>query len=290
VVNAEYRLGIDGGGTGCRARLTDMHGRVLGEGQAGAANLGLGVDVALGSILQATLKAFRQVGIPERALAATDAGMGLAAANVPKHREAFERTTLPFRSVRVRSDAETACLGAHKGRDGAILILGTGSQGVLHKEGMFTTVGGWGFALSDSGSGAILGRASLRRALLAQQGIEPASPFTDSVMERFKNDPSAMLEWSNSAKPGDWATFAKSAFEYSYKGDAVASELVRQNADTVSRMLDRLIDMGARRICLMGGVADPTRPYLPARFNSVLTEPEGDALDGALLLCAKEGR
>lgn len=285
MANAQYRLGIDGGGTRCRARLTDSRGHVIGEGQAGPANLGLGVDVALGSILDATLKALRQAGLGERVLSNTDAGMGLAAANVPKHREAFERTSLPFRCVRVRSDAETACLGAHKGRDGAILILGTGSQGVLHQQGNFTTVGGWGFALSDSGSGAILGRASVRRALLAQQGIEPSSPFTDSIMERFKNDPSVMLEWSTNAKPGDWAAFAKGTFEFAYQGDAIALELVRQNAETVGRMLDRLIDMGARRICLMGGVAEPTRPYLPARFNSVLAEPEGDAMDGALLLC-----
>jgi glucosamine kinase len=290
VGNAEYRLGIDGGGTGCRARFTDARGRVLGEGHAGPANLSLGVDVALGSILRASLKALRQAGLNERALAHTDAGMGLAAANVPKHREAFERTTLPFRSVRVHSDAETACLGAHRGRDGAILILGTGSQGVLYQQGSFTTVGGWGFALSDSGSGAILGRASVRRALLAQQGVESASPFTDSIMERFKNDPSVMLEWSTTAKPGDWATFAKDAFAFAHDGDAVALDLVRQNAETVSRMLDRLIDMGARRICLMGGVAEPTRPYLPCRLRSVLAEPEGDALDGALLLCGDTAR
>ena len=290
MANAEYRLGIDGGGSGCRARLTDARGRVLGEGQSGPANLALGVDVALESILKATLRAYRQAGLDERALGSTDAGMGLAAANVPKHREAFERTTLPFRSVQVRSDAEIACLGAHKGRDGAILILGTGSQGVLHREGQFTTVGGWGFALSDSGSGAILGRASVRRALLAQQGIEAASPFTDTIMQQFKNDPSLMLDWSTSAKPGDWATFAKDAFEYANNGDCVALELVRRNADTVSRMLDRLVDMGAGRICLMGGVAEPTLPYLPARFYMILAKPEGDALDGALLLCGGASR
>ncbi len=37
-------LGIDGGGSKCRARLCDGAGRALGEGEAGAANVALGLD------------------------------------------------------------------------------------------------------------------------------------------------------------------------------------------------------------------------------------------------------
>ena len=39
-------LGIDGGGTRCRARLCDDAGRTLGEGTAGAANVRLGLERA----------------------------------------------------------------------------------------------------------------------------------------------------------------------------------------------------------------------------------------------------
>lgn len=40
----------------------------------------------------------------------------------------------------------------------------------------------------------------------------------------------------------------------------------------------------------MGGLARPYRPHLPARFDAVLVEPAGDALDGALVLAGLEMR
>src|SRR5439155_5997207 len=123
------------------------------------------------------------------------------------------------------SDAEIACLGAHGARDGAILILGTGSQGVMYRGGSFTTVGGWGFALSDSGSGAILGRAAVRRSFLAVEGVEPASPFTEAVLQRFDRDRATMLEWASVARPREWAEFARVVFDHASRGDMVALQL-----------------------------------------------------------------
>ena len=44
-------LGVDGGGTRCRARIEDKHGIVLGEGGSGPATMRLGLDKAWRSIL-----------------------------------------------------------------------------------------------------------------------------------------------------------------------------------------------------------------------------------------------
>jgi glucosamine kinase len=261
-----------------------MEGRVLGEGCAGPANLGLGIDVACESILEATREALQEARLGEGAMTAMHAGLGIAGANVPSHRRTLEEAALPFSSVTVRSDAEVACIGAHHGKEGGILILGTGSQGVVFRHGSFTTVGGWGFALSDSGSGAILGRAAVRRAFLAHEHVESPSPMTLAIVDRFFGDREVMLDWSANAKPREWAEFARTAFDYANQGDPVALQLVRNNACAVQRILDRMITLGAMRIALMGGIAKPTRPYLTPRFDSVIVEPMGDAMDGALLL------
>jgi glucosamine kinase len=284
-----FYLGVDGGGTGCRARLTDLEGRVMGQGTAGPANLGLGIQPAIESLLQATLQALAQADLNERSLAHTRAGLGMAAANVPTHRSALEQAGLPFHSFVACSDAQAACLGAHGGADGGVLILGTGSQGVVLKDGVFETVGGWGFAISDFGSGAILGRTAVRRAFLANEGVEPASPLTRDILARFDADPKAMFEWSSRATPRDWGTFARVVFEHAHSGDAVAVDLVRASAAAVDRTLDRMLQLGATRIALMGGVAAPTRPYIAKRFDAVLVEPRGDAMDGALLLARSDG-
>ena len=46
-----YYVGIDGGGTSCRARIRDQHGQLIGEGKSGSANILLGVDLAMSSII-----------------------------------------------------------------------------------------------------------------------------------------------------------------------------------------------------------------------------------------------
>lgn len=280
----KFFLGVDGGGTGCRARLADDNGMVIGQGVSGPANLALGIPIVLKSLMDAVRLAYAAAGVDERAMAVTHAGLGMAAANVPRHRQALENTPLPFASVAVRSDAETACLGAHGGADGGVLILGTGSQGVVFFNGTFHTVAGWGFALSDDGSGAILGRAAVRRAFLAHDGIEPATPLTAAIMRSFNLDLSIMLDWAATATPRDWAAFAKMVFQHAREDDATAVELIRESACRTERMLDRMRELGAGRVALMGGLADPIRSYLSPQSHAGLVPPQGGALDGAIWL------
>jgi glucosamine kinase len=285
---AAYLLGIDGGGTACRARLTDASGRVLGEGSAGPANLlTIGLDAAVQAVMDAARSAYCAASLGDEAMSATHAAFGIAGAGVMKHPQSLAHLRLPFRSVTIRSDAEIACLGAHGERDGGILILGTGSQGLMAVDDCISTVGGWGFTISDHGSGAQLGRAAVRRSLLAHDGLAAPSPFTAAIMARFNNDPKDLFEWAANALPRDWAGLAPAVFEHAGRGDAVALELVREGVADVVRLLERLIELGAAKISIMGGLARPYRPYLPERFLSFLMEPRGDALDGALLLARR---
>lgn len=277
-------LGIDGGGTGCRARLADIAGRVLGEGAGGPANITTDLGGAARSILEATRAAMTAAGLREADLGRVAAGLGMAGGNAPSEASALAAHPFPFRSVCVVSDAEIAVRGAHRGREGGILIVGTGSQGAVVADGRTRTVGGWGFALSDTGSGAILGRAAARRALSGHEGLEPPSPFTEAVMARFEASPPVMLAWALKAVPRDWGSLAPMVFSFADQGDPVAGELVDKAVREVVLLLDRLVALGARRIALMGGMAPVYRPRLADRFDSLLVEPAGDALDGALAL------
>jgi len=73
----------------------------------------------------------------------------------------------PFRSVAYVHDATIACIGAHGARDGGIVIVGTGSVGFAVVAGREIRVGGYGFPISDEGSGADLGLHAIRLALRA---------------------------------------------------------------------------------------------------------------------------
>jgi glucosamine kinase len=281
-------LGIDGGGSGCRARLADASGRVLGEGAGEAANLTLGVARSIAAVLAAAHGALASAGLPAAAIDTLVAGIGLAGADAGAARLAQFGRNLPFSATRVRNDAEIACLGAHAGEDGAILILGTGSHGVLIRGGTVERVGGWGFLLSDTGSGAVLGHRAARQALAAHEGLVPGSPLTAAIFARFDADPARMLEWALVAIPRDWAALAPRVFDAAAAGDPVGIALVDAAIDEVEALVSRLVALGAQRVALLGGLADPYRRArdrrLDRRFGALLVEPRGDPLDGALRL------
>ena len=53
--------GVDGGGTGCRARIQDAEGRLLGTGIAGPAALRVGIDRSLAEVVKACAQWTRAV-------------------------------------------------------------------------------------------------------------------------------------------------------------------------------------------------------------------------------------
>jgi glucosamine kinase len=148
-------------------------------------------------------------------------------------------------------------------------------------------VGGWGFALSDDGSGALLGRAAIRAAMLAIEGLAPKSELTAAIMAQFGRDPATAVVWARTATPRDYGSFAPLVFEHAGRGDTVAGALVAASAAALATMLDRLIELGATRIALMGGLAGPHQPHLPERFAPLLVAPRGDAMDGAIALARR---
>jgi glucosamine kinase len=281
-------LGIDAGGTHCRARLVDETGRTLGSARAGPANLTLGIDRAHRAIMTASAEAFAAAGLGRSAMQRAHAGMGVAGIDDPRLAKEIAQRRFGFASVTLRSDAIAACLGAHGEEDGGLLILGTGSQGVVRIGRQFRRVGGWGFMISDQGSAAVLGHAAVRQALLAHDGVIPASPLTRRLMRRFDNEPNKMLPWARQATPSQWGEISPLVFGAADRGDPVALELVAAAVADVGRMIERMHQLGARRIALVGGLAAVYVSRLPRRSVRWLVPPQRDALAGAIDL-ARQG-
>lgn len=281
-------LGIDGGGTRCRARLADAAGRTLGEGVGGAANIRLGLDVAWNAILQAVDAALAQAGLTRDVLPGTHIGLGLAGiTNEADQRRVADSAPVAFAGILSDTDAFTACLGAHGGEDGAILISGTGSAAQIIIDGKGRGIGGWGFEVSDLGSGASMGREAVRAALLGHDGMGPHTDLTRAVMATLGGDPPAIVAWVGRARPGDYGTLAPLVLDHARKGDLVAERLVREQADHLTMHIRRLLDLGAPAICLMGGLGPVLLDWMPPWVHGVLTEPKGDAMAGGVLLAMR---
>lgn len=280
-------LGIDGGGTHCRGRLTDSAGRVLAEATGGPANVWSQFDAAIEAIEHVIDALFLQSHLPDAARESVTIVAGLAGANVASVHARLQRWQPRCQARYLFTDVEIACAGAHAGAPGAVFIVGTGSQGAAWDGAAFTLLGGWGFALSDDGSGAILGRRARRLALLAHEGIVPATALTDRIMADHQHSPEQMLIWSKEATPADWARVVPDVFATAQQGDEQAIALLKQTAAEIVQMVTPLLARSHGKLALMGGLAVPIQPWLPADIAAQLVPPQGDALSGALRLASQ---
>jgi glucosamine kinase len=277
-------IGIDGGGTHCRARIRDADGRLIGEGRGGPANVRLGPERVMASILAAAREAAKAGSLAEDAFHRMHAGLGLAGAAQSKPLALFQAVPHPFASVSIDTDAYAAWLGATQGADGAILILGTGSCGFTVVRGIRHSIGGYGFIVSDGGSGAVIGREGLRRAVLAFDELGPRSALTDELLGAFGNSAEAVVDWADAATPGEFAGYTPTILAHASSGDPVATAIVTAAASDADALIARLVTLGAPTVALLGGLAGPLIPWLSPQSRHHIVAPITDAIDGAILM------
>jgi glucosamine kinase len=276
--------GVDGGGTHCRVRLRDAGGALLGQAEGGPGNIRLGLNLVWTNILAALDQALSQAGQPSVSWDRISIGLGLAgiadASDVEKTIKAGPR----FARIDAATDAHTACLGAFSGRDGGLLIAGTGSAAYAWVGGRGLPVGGWGFEVGDDGSAAALGREAIRVSLHAWDGLATTTDFTRAVIAHFGGHPADIVHWVTSAKPRDFGQLAPLIMRFAEEGDSVAVAIVERSAQDIGRYIHRLNEVGCSKVCLVGGMAKPIAPWLAPWTAAVLAEAETDALDGAILM------
>ena len=284
---AMYFVGIDGGGTSCRARIKDAEGNFLGEAKTGSANIMLGAEVAMTSIIESIALAAKQGGLSEQDFSSMHVGLALAGAEHKASWNAFMSLAHPFASMTLNTDAYGACIGAHNGQDGAIMIAGTGSCGIYLKGLQQHVVGGREFPISDQGSGAVMGLRLIQQVLLAEDDIRDKTPLSQHVMAHFENDVDNVVAWSKQALPRDYGQFSPAIFQYAQQGDTLAIEMLKQTAADIEMFLMALNKRGATRICLMGSIAERILHWLSPPVQKWIVKPQFDAIEGAIMFAGK---
>lgn len=279
-------IGVDGGGTKSKLVMRDAAGNLLGSGRSGAANIRLSVDVALQSIDDAFQKALAEAKInPKEDNHRFHIGLGLAGTEVPEACTEFLARLPHFDTVRMESDAYAACLGAHDGQDGAILIVGTGVIGYRVVQEQHKRVGGWGFPYDDVGGGAWFGLHALRYALEWCDGRREASPFLEAVYDSFHHSVTTMVSWADKATATEYASLAPIVTRYLAQGDRWAVELAERSGIALCAVIDALLDGQSQLpLCLFGGLASFMEPYLKTHSALNIVSRKHDATEGALLM------
>ncbi|NRD72819.1 ATPase [Shewanella sp. VB17] len=274
-----FFIGIDGGGSKCRATIYSAEDNVMGTGVSGRANPLHGLSQTFESIQLSTELALKDAGMSLTDCKYLVAGLGLAGVNVARLYQDVVNWQHPFADMYVTSDLHTACIGAHKGGDGAVIITGTGSCGYANVEGKDISLGGHGFALGDKGSGGWLGLKAAEQSLLHLDGFIEQTTLTRRLCDHLKvNNALGIVESLAGESSSVYAKLARIVLECANQQDQASQIIVKEGAAYISELARKLFKINPPRFSMIGGLAEPLIPWLDkdviARLSPALAPPE----------------
>ena len=281
-----YLIGVDGGGSGTRVLVADPTGIELARAVGSASGLRNGSDFAWTSILDTINAAFAGLGLARPDFNRMAIGLGLAGVHNKQWAADFTGKNPGFAKLLLETDAFTTLSGAHQGRPGIIVALGTGSVGEsFSKDGTRREVGGWGFPWGDEAGGAWLGFQAVNHLQQVIDGRMPGSEFADSLRQQCGADRDAVFNWLASANQGTFAQLAPLVVSFAnQKINPDAIRIMQAAAKEITKIALALDKTLALPVALCGGLAQAYNQYLPASLLNRLVAPHGDSAAGALLL------
>jgi N-acetylglucosamine kinase-like BadF-type ATPase len=167
---------------------------------------------------------------------------------------------ISFTNIEVVGDTEIALEAAFGAGPGVIAIAGTGSIAYgRDASGNTARAGGWGFAISDEGSGHWIGRRAISAILNARdQGLE--TKLTSLVLQAWKLTAlDELVQQANSTPPPDFPRLFPIVLRAADAADAIARDL--------------LADAGAKLATLAAIVVRRLVPHAPLPMLPVATLP-----------------
>lgn len=283
-------IGIDGGASKCKVRVEDAAGNLIGQAVGDPANIRLSVDNTWHSIYQTLEEILKpqHISLHDKQYQ-FHVGMGLAGCEMIEAKQDFLSRAHPFSTLQLISDAHIACLGAHSGKDGAIIIIGTGVVGYQIQAGVRSIVGGWGFPHDDEGGGAWLGLEATRLTLQFLDQRIASTPMLEAIFAFFNRDQAYLIAWANKANSSEFARLAPLVIEHSQLNDAGAICLMQTAAGAINLIAYALekkqVEKTQPLACsLFGGVAPFIEPWLGRELRARLKPQDSDANAGAILM------
>jgi len=227
-------LGVDGGGTKTHAVLIDEDKIILGEGVTGAGNpLRVGVENAIKNIFASIEKACDSADRSKGDI--VSAQIGLAGVRREDLRYLIRnrfREILRIRKVEVTTDAEIALYAATEGKEGLVIIAGTGSVCMgRNAKGEMASAGGWGPLAGDEGGGAGIARRALQAIAKSSDGRGKYTKLSDYAVDYFRAGRLEDLSVAIYAPQVDNARiagFAQYVSQAANEGDEVSLELLTE--------------------------------------------------------------
>jgi glucosamine kinase len=223
-------LGIDGGGSKTSCVVGDETS-VLGAGTSAGSNVvRVGERQARESLAAAIRQACAAANVSLARVERTC--VGIAGGARPEIAAVVRRLLSEILSgeIEVVGDMVIAMEAAFGSGPGVIVIAGTGSIAYgRNSKGESARAGGWGFAISDEGSGHWIGRAAVAACMRAYDEREQAGLLLESIMKSWGVTTHEQLVVAANAAPSpDFAALTPAVLSAADAGDATAHSVLTQ--------------------------------------------------------------
>jgi glucosamine kinase len=98
------------------------------------------------------------------------------------------------------------------------------------------------------------------------------------------SDPAVVIRWSETASATDYAAFAELVIRHASAGEPAARNLLRDAAVHIAGLAEAVLERGAPRVALVGGLVEFITPFIPPSVAARITAPQADAMAGGILL------
>jgi glucosamine kinase len=254
-----FFLGIDGGGTKTRCVIGDEKSELSVATSSSSKVQRVGEACARDALAGAVHEACVHAGISPRQIVRSCAGITGAARPeiVGVMRDLM--TSIVDGQVEIVGDIEIAFEDGFGSGPGLMLIAGTGSIAFgRNKKGESARAAGWGYPISDEGSGQWIGAEAVREALHARDRCQPAGLLNDLIEKLGASSFEDFIVRLNANPPVDFATLFPTVLAASGQGDSVASEILtragRELSIIAGIVIERLFHEQSVSVATHGGV------------------------------------
>jgi glucosamine kinase len=275
-------LGIDGGGSKTSCLIGDETS-VLGAGTAGGSNpVRVGEQQSREALATAIRQACAIANVTPSQIKKTC--VGLAGAARPEVSDPVRQcvSELVPGEIEVVGDMVIALEAAFGGEPGVIVIAGTGSIAYgRNSKGQTARAGGWGFAISDEGSGHWIGRAAVAAAVRALD-LNDAEATSQSLLEGLMKfwqvkTREQLVVAANATPPPDFAALFPAVLSSADRGDRIALDVLNQAgaelASVARTVIARLFaDVGIISVAMSGGVFSSSPLVRQIFYNHLRSE------------------
>ena len=283
----DYLIAVDGGGTGTRVPGARPDGTEIAQASGGPSALSRGIDKAWTTIEGVIADAFATIGVKQVPVASCAIGLGLAGVHNKEWAAQFIAANPGYALLALDTDGFTTLMGAHGGRPGAIVAIGTGSVGeAMLADGSKVEVGGWGFPAGDEASGAWMGLRALNHIEQVLDGRVEGGAFARELIDFCGGSRDAVQVWLGRANQTAYAGLARFVVAHGAT-DPVARAILEHAGREVASIAAALDRSRTLPLALCGGLGEALRAWLPADTLARCVPAQGDSAAGALRMIAR---